>query len=352
MTEITALKQNEYSHWNAYVKQHPLGLPYHLTSFSCAISQSYGLQTILLTAKQQENLVGILTLCIFKSITGNKTLISLPYCDVTPALTDNNEITEKLLAHAKELLKDLKCKHWQYRDYSIDKNTVDAENNAKVRMILELPESETQLMAGFKAKLRSQIKKAHKNNLTFAISDVDNRQNLINDFFQVYAENMRDLGSPPHSLAWFKCLVDFYQTDLDIIVVYFDNIAIAAGILLRAGNNCSVPWASSLRKYNRLNANMMLYQQMLFNAINQGCSTFDFGRSTFGEGTFKFKQQWGAKPQPIKWQTFTPDNGSVLDSSKANVNSKMREFLARIWSYLPIKVSNILGRCLRKFINL
>ena len=28
---------------------------------------------------------------------------------------------------------------------------------------------------------------------------------------------------------------------------------------------------------------------------------FDFGRSSEGEGTYKFKKQWGAKPTPLVW---------------------------------------------------
>ena len=45
---------------------------------------------------------------------------------------------------------------------------------------------------------------------------------------------------------------------------------------------------------------------------------FDFGRSTVGSGTYKFKEQWGAQPSPAVWQYYgrrgstramRPDNG-------------------------------------------
>ncbi|MEZ5583585.1 MAG: GNAT family N-acetyltransferase [Candidatus Competibacteraceae bacterium] len=62
-----------------------------------------------------------------------------------------------------------------------------------------------------------------------------------------------------------------------------------------------IPWASSLRKYNSLSPNMLLYWSVLEFACKKGYRIFDFGRSTPGEGTYRFKEQWGAKPVQLYW---------------------------------------------------
>ena len=63
-----------------------------------------------------------------------------------------------------------------------------------------------------------------------------------------------------------------------------------------------VPWASSIRDYNSLCPNHLLYWHILDAAVADGCAVLDFGRSTPNEGTFKFKEQWGAQPVPLHWE--------------------------------------------------
>ena len=38
----------------------------------------------------------------------------------------------------------------------------------------------------------------------------------------------------------------------------------------------------------------------------------DFGRSTLGSNTFRFKKQWGAQPEPAVWQYYVR-KGQISD---------------------------------------
>jgi len=49
---------------------------------------------------------------------------------------------------------------------------------------------------------------------------------------------------------------------------------------------------------------MLMYWHLLQRAIDRKQRVFDFGRSTSDGSTFKFKQQWGAEPEPAVWQYY------------------------------------------------
>jgi hypothetical protein len=77
---------------------------------------------------------------------------------------------------------------------------------------------------------------------------------------------------------------------------------------------------------------------------------FDFGRSTEGEGTYKFKKQWGAKPQPLTWYE-SIDCKHVAKKGMCKANSQ-RESAAILWKKQPLWLANMIGPHLRKYISL
>ena len=217
-------------------------------------------------------------------------------------------------------------------------------------MLLDLPETSDILLSGFKAKLRSQIKKAVKNGLT---ADLGRSDQHLDDFYEVFTCNMKDLGSPTHSRRWFQEIRDNYMDDMIISVVKYEGTAVGAGIVLFKDSIASIPWASTKRKYNRLAPNMLLYWSLLEYTTNHGYKLFDFGRSTYGEGTYNFKKQWGAKPLSLNWTTYdTLDVCIKQDISSASGNNRLRSLIESTWRKLPLALTVVVGPRIRKYISL
>jgi hypothetical protein len=59
--------------------------------------------------------------------------------------------------------------------------------------------------------------------------------------------------------------------------------------------------------------NMLLYWEMIRDALARGLRVFDFGRSTPDESTYQFKRQWGAQPAPMFWEYVLLDGDRVPD---------------------------------------
>jgi len=212
-------------------------------------------------------------------------------------------------------------------------------------MLLNLPASAEMLKQSFKSKLRSQISRPLKEGLTSKTGGME----LLEDFYRVFLINMRDLGSPVHSMKFMRHVLDVFSECSRIVAVYKDKEPVAAAIVMGFAKVLRNPWASSLRRYASLSPNMLLYLRMLECACDKGYPVFDFGRSTAGEGTYKFKEQWGATPCPLHWHYILLD-GKSLNPEK--VGRGRFETAIRYWQKLPLIVTRIIGPSIRKHISL
>jgi len=343
--------------WDAYVRSHSRATLYHLFAWKTVIEKAYGHKTYYIAAVDASSgnrLTGILPLIYLKHFIFGNHLISIPFFDMGGILADNEETEKALLEEAIKLARSLKAdsielRHTHVHSYSkplnISGSITSVSKTNKVRMLLELPETSKVLMKSFKSKLRSQILKPTKEGLESKIGGME----LLDLFYRVFLINMRDLGSPVHSKKLMQNVMEQFTDDTRIVIVHKENRPYAAGIISGFKETLENPWSSSLRKFRRLSPNMLLYWAMLEYACDNGYQYFDFGRSTPQEGTYKFKQQWGAQAQPLQWQYFCL-NGRPVDED-ASEKSKFNMAI-RCWQKLPVPVTRVLGPMIRKNIGL
>ena len=75
-------------------------------------------------------------------------------------------------------------------------------------------------------------------------------------------------------------------------------------------------------------------------SIEQGRKRFDFGRSTPGDGTFLFKEQWGAVSEQLYWE-YKLLGDSIMPSDDRQSAHYQRRIEA--WKRLPLAVTSALG---------
>lgn len=357
MIDIRLAVPNDKDRWDNFVKSHPDATPYHLFAWKLAIEEAYKHSTYFFIAERDGKVEGILPLAQIKIPFLKNGLHSLPFCDLGGVLCENDDVKSALIVRASELANmqghgslDLRCSLPNSHKSALTKEQEAELQGRKVRMLLELPENAEELMASFKSKLRSQIRKAEKNGITYhqstGTTDLD-------DFYQVMQANMRLLGSPVHSKKWYESILTHYKDDAQVGIVKKDNDIVGGAIILRCGNTITVPWASTLAEYNKLSPNMLLYWGLLSYAANQqDVSIFDFGRSSVNEGTYKFKKQWGAQPLELDWQLLAGSEHVVTKNKQSDGINSLRDKIAQAWAKLPLPVVNRLGPILRRYISL
>jgi len=345
MITLKRYQPHDQAVWDEYVTHHPQGTLYHLSLWKRIIEKTYHHNTFYLMALKEAPLqssesfneaeiAGVLPLVQLKHPLFGNNLVSMPFADLGGILADNAETEMALLYEAQNLMRKLKMdtielRHqtamdWFSKPDIADKFKSDRQyfiKNFKVRMLLPLPENSESLKNSFKAKLRSQIAKPLKEGLTFKIGGIE----LLNDFYNVFCFNMRDLGSPVHSKKLMQHVLFEFGNNAKLIVVYLGKKPLAASLVIGFKDTLENPWSSALRKYSNLSPNMLLYWLMLKYGCDFGFQYFDFGRSTPGEGTYKFKQQWGAEPHTLHWH-FVSTNGFTSDEESAE-KAKFNHFV-------------------------
>jgi FemAB-related protein (PEP-CTERM system-associated) len=331
--------------WDEYVESHSGATPYHLMGWCHAVSEAYGHEQYFLVSEDSGRINGVLPLVLMRSPLGGTSLCSLPYCDVCGCLVDSQNVERELMAFAVELAsRSGAALHIRTRQ----SQTAIAEEDlvGKVSMLLDLPPTSTELAASLKSKLRSQIRKAEKNGLVFRSG---NGTAELETFYRVFAENMRDLGSPVHAKSWFEAIRKHLESHFHLGVVLLEEKPVGAGIVLKAAGSAAIPWASTVARFNHLAPNMLLYWSFLRDMTDAGCTQFDFGRSSVGEGTYRFKKQWGARPAQLNWRDYE-SGGAFMEVDGRSGGA--RAFAATIWKFLPLPVANAIGPRIRKFISL
>ena len=296
------------------------------------------------------NVVGVLPSVLVKPPLTHGQLCSLPFCDRGEAIAINPQVERELIKAAQELAAKNNA-GYAYRAAG-DSNSFKKDGlqkGLKVSMLLDLPGTSEILLAGFKSKLRSQIKKAEKNQLEY---ELGREKQHIDDFYQVFTSNMRDLGSPTHSKGWFEEIVRNYRENMILSIVKYKSQPIGAGLVLFNGETAAIPWASTKRDFNKLAPNMMLYWSLLKYAADKHYKIFDFGRSSYDEGTYKFKQQWGACPVPINWKTYGRKQEPVPSNTTSIHKSNFRVLAESVWRHLPLPMTVLIGSSIRKYISL
>jgi FemAB-related protein (PEP-CTERM system-associated) len=185
-------------------------------------------------------------------------------------------------------------------------------------------------------KLRNQVRKAEKSGLSVMVggaSDVDG-------FYDVFSRNMRDLGTPVYPKRFFEEMLSAFPEQARVFTVMHRGRPVASAVTQVFRGTFEVPSASSLREFRTLCPNILLYWEMVRFAVASGLSTFDFGRSTPGDGTFLFKQQWGAQPLPLAWEYWAANGAALPDRTRENP-----KFAAAIaaWQRLPVSIATAIG---------
>jgi len=374
--------------WDSYVLNHPASTHCHLSGWKTVIENTYGHKGYYLIGERSygtnnpinstdptnstnpinpiKQIVGILPIFHLKSLLFGNHFVSMPFLSYGGILANNEETEIALLSEEIKLGRKLKVSSAELRHIKPisplnPTNSTNPSNSSnpmnsinpidystrthKVRMLLKLPHSKEELLKSFKAKLRSQISRPQKEGMTTTIGGAE----LLDSFYKVFSINMRDLGSPVHSKKLFKQICNEFPQNAKIGIVKYQNIPVAAGMIFCFRDTAEIPWASSLKEYNKLSPNMLLYWSLIGYACDQGFKYFDFGRSTPEEGTYRFKEQWGAKPSPLYWHNIVFDGHPVSENDSEK--SKFERAI-QYWKKLPVPISNIMGPLIRKHIGL
>ena len=311
----------------------------HRAGWREVMSDALGHECYYLVAQDEQGAWrGVLPIVRVRGLLGHF-LVSMPFLnDGGPLGDDLAQI--RLVEHAVREGARLGATLVEFRTRQ-ELNGPVTTSRRKITVRLELPDSVEALWERtFRAKLRSQVRRPAKDGM-IARSGADQ----LDAFYEVFARNMRDLGTPVLSRRFFERIAAKFSDDVLFAVVYTaGGMPVAGGCGFRWRDEFEVTWASSLREYNPSSPNMMLYSTLMEESIGRGVRQFNFGRCTPGGPTHKFKLQWGGVDVDLPWAFWSRTSATGTPTP----DRPMFRVATAVWSKLPMPIANGLGPALAR----
>ncbi len=333
--------------WDEFAEAQPGAGLGHARAWATVTRTSYGLEPHYLCARDAAGAVcGILPLQVFRGRPGAAArLISLPFLDSAGLLVRDEAVADALLAAALELCAaesyhglELRCNEGA-RAEALAASTLD-----RVNLVLRLERDVEAQWELLRAKVRNQCRKAEREGLVLAPRD---SSTLLEDFYRTFEINMRDLGSPVHSIGFFRAMAAGFGERLRFIVTHLEGRPVGGLVAIRFGGRVHVPWASTLRSERNRCPNNQIYWEAIRWAIESGAQHFDFGRSPVDGGTYRFKKGWGAEEEILAWRRFERDGRIV--TQQAGTESRLLKQISQLWTRLPVPVASAIGARVRRY---
>jgi FemAB-related protein (PEP-CTERM system-associated) len=342
MLEIVPYTDTYRAAWSEFIAQSPSATFGHLIAWREVIRDSLGHRPHYLIALRDSRIVGVLPLFCAQTWWRARSVISIPWLDYGGVCSEDPEAREALSEAACAMTREWGAGYAEFRSVEMVTEKLPVSQK-RVTFLLNLESDSELVWKKFDAKLRNQIRKSQKAELTTEIGGVE----LLDEFYRVFCFNMRDLGTPVWGKDLFRATLAAFEDPARLILVKKDGQVIAAGLILAFKDRLYVPSASAYRHALEHCPNHALYWTVIELGCRENRKWFDFGRSAIDSNTFRFKKQWNPEPTQLNWQYFL--NGPAEIPEVNPRNPKYRMFVGA-WQKLPLAIANILGpRVIRNF---
>ena len=341
---ITELNGRNRTAWDDFVYTSPNGLPTHLSGWQTVMHQTYGYETHYLLAEQAGEVVGVLPLFFVPSQLTGRRAMTMPggLCaqdeNIAEALLDAGLTTAVSHNLPRLILQDSR-QNWPGNGYTAQTRT------QHVHWRVALEPSEDELWNRIDGNIRRQVRKGRKNGLTVA---VDRSGKLLDPFYAAFSQFTHQAGTPVFGRSFLENIIQTFPEGFNIAVIWYEKQPIAGYFQLIMGGTVYGMWGAALHKYLSLRPAYLAIWEIMADAIAQGHTTLDMGRSPADSNASKFKGQWGGTAQPIYQQVFnerhTENTASIVN--QVGSDSKYTLFM-RLWPKLPLNITRTVGPRIR-----
>lgn len=337
---VSALDEaDELRRIEGFLAAHPHATPFHRPAWLLATARGTGNRACALLRERGGQLIGYLPLLEVHSPLFGGMLASSGFGVGGGVLVDEGEDPAPLFAALEELALRRSCPAAELRGGPLP----DGREGWKVRFdshcgfVAPLAaDDEAQLLA-IPRKQRAEVRKGLTADLTVEIGRgaVDRAAH-----YAVYAESVRNLGTPVFPRRLFAEVLDAFGEDADILTVRHGGEPVASVLSLYHRGAVMPYWGGGTTAARRLRANDRMYYELMLHARRRGCDRFDFGRSKTGSGAYDFKRNWGFEPEPLGYAAWTAPGQPMRDADPTSSRHAAR---IALWKRLPLRLTNLAG---------
>ena len=337
---IKYLEAAQEKAWDDFVASQPGGTFFHLSAWRHAIERGFRHRTHYLYAERDGAITGILPLAHVRTLLFGNSLISVPFCVYGGPLAADAESMRALAAEAAKLMAPSGAGSVEFRFLEpppegwLDDAEWQAGPELYVTFRKKIAAKDDDNLKAIPRKQRAMVRKGIDRGLTSTVSrDVDG-------LHRIYAESVRNLGTPVFSRAYFRLLAELFGAAMDVVTILEKGEPRAAVMNFYWRDEVLPYYGGGTAAARACYANDFMYWETMRHAAARGLGVFDYGRSKIGTGSYSFKKNWGFEPTPLHYRFHLRPGEAIPEINP--LNPKYRLMIAA-WKKLPLPIANLIG---------
>ena len=339
LREANLSDANEFARLERFVAEHPEGTPFHRPTWLRAVAQGTGNAAIALVAERGGKLTGFLPLSEVHSPLFGRMLASSGFGVAGGVLALDERSGKALLGGLEELALRRSCPSAELRGGMLPKERTGwkIRFDSHCGFAAPLAEDDEAQLSWIPRKQRAEVRKGLAGELDVSVgTSADDRA----AHYAVYAESVRNLGTPVFPFSLFEAVLDGFAADADILTIRHRGKPVASVLSLYHQGAVMPYWGGGTWDARRLRANDRMYFELMLHARRRGCRSFDFGRSKTGSGPADFKKNWGFQAEPLGYASWTAPGAHARDADPTSGKHAAR---IALWKRLPLPLANRIG---------
>ena len=321
---------------DAFVADHPEGYVFHRPQWSRAVERGCRQRAHYLIAEQGGVLVGCLPLTEMRSPLFGNALVSAAFATGGGLLASTDAAAARLAEAGWALADRLGCPALELRGGPLPEGWTRQEG-VYSNFDRILPNNADALLASIPKRQRSEIRRSLEAGLeTSAGRDRQHRR----AHFHVYAECVRNLGTPVFPRTLFEAMLDEFGDDADVLAVSKNGRPVACFLNFYFKQSFMPFWGGGTAEARPCRANDFIYFESMRRALERGFTRADFGRSKVGTGAWERKRIWGFDETPLVYGVRTVEGAPPREVNPLNPKYRLK---VAAWQRMPLWAANRLG---------
>ncbi len=331
---VSTLDPSGDADWDAYVAGAAEATFFHRAGWRRVLERAFGHSTHFLCAREGGRIVGVLPLAEVRSVLFGHSLASLPFCVYGGIVADSPAAADALRQAACRLADErgvdaLELRNrqesgsgWPVKDlYYTFRKAIDPDDEVNLKAIPN--------------RQRAMIRKGIKEGLA---SEWDGDTGRL---YRVYAESVRNLGTPVFSRRYLDILCEEFGDDCSLLMITHEGSDVAAVMSFYFRDEVIPYYGGSTAAARTIKGvNHFMYWELMRLSNERGCRLFDFGRSKAGTGPYSFKKNYGFEPEALPYEYYLVKADAMPDVNPLNPRYRL---MIETWSRLPLPVANFIG---------
>jgi FemAB-related protein (PEP-CTERM system-associated) len=339
---ITLCDSTHREEWNAFVAGHPDGSFYHLYDWTQINNAALGHRSFYLMSRTQDRVTGVLPLVLIPSRLFGRILCSMPFVNFGGPCANGKSAQKSLLQSAMDKARDLKADYLELRCANPIETSIPVSLR-KISMTLDLQLDPDKVWDAFSSKHRTAIRRSYKNGLEVYSGGIE----LLPIFYKLMQHSWRALGTPLYAQSYFECIMNTFGEQTRIFVCHRAQEPVAVAFNGHSNDTIEGMWAGGSPLARTLQANYVLYWEMIKDGCLRGFKKYHLGRSTADSAGEDFKKKWNATSKQLHWYFYRPDGGPMPG---LNVDNPKYKVAIAAWRRLPIWTTRLVGPPIAKLI--